>query len=299
MADLFRKSSLDKLSNPEQLDRAITISKPMSWLALIGVVLIIITTIIWSIFGTIPTTTTVNGIVVSPNSVNAIFSDCSGTVEEIMVKSGDVISKDTDIAKIKKSDGKITVIKSKEDGIVSEILCTSTKEIKDKKKDETNPYAIEEVATQVFPGTEIIRVTPNSKNKQVVVCYVPSTAANNLQTGMEVLLFPSSIDTQKYGHIKATISSIGEYPVEVTNMVYVLGDSDNSLINLFASEGPVVTVACEIKVDNETKSGYEWSSKKSKDLTITNGTFVTARIVVDECAPISKLITSLKDKLEG
>ena len=41
MADLYRKSSLDKLSNPEQLDRMIKISSPLSWLALIAVLLVI------------------------------------------------------------------------------------------------------------------------------------------------------------------------------------------------------------------------------------------------------------------
>ena len=42
MADLYRKSSLDKLSNPEQLDRMIKISSPLSWLALIAVLLVIV-----------------------------------------------------------------------------------------------------------------------------------------------------------------------------------------------------------------------------------------------------------------
>ena len=42
MADLYRKSSLDKLSNPEQLDRMIKISSPLSWLALIAVLLVLV-----------------------------------------------------------------------------------------------------------------------------------------------------------------------------------------------------------------------------------------------------------------
>lgn len=36
MADIFRKSSLDKLSSPEQLGRAITIISPSFWIAAIG-----------------------------------------------------------------------------------------------------------------------------------------------------------------------------------------------------------------------------------------------------------------------
>lgn len=299
MADLFRKSSLDKLSNPEQLDRAITISTPMSWLALLGVFVIIAATVVWSIFGTLPTTTTVNGMIVSPTSVSAVYSECSGTVEEVLVKTGDTVKKDTEVAKIKKSDGTIVTIKATDEGTVSEILCVSSKEIKEKKKDETNIYAVEETATQVFSGTEIIRITPKTESSQLVVCFVPSASARQLKTDMEVLVYPSSVDTQKYGHIKATIKSIEEYPAEIGNMVYVLGDSDNSVINQFTAEGPVVAVICEMKKDSKTESGFKWSSEKAKDLSITNGTYVSARIVVDECAPITKLITNLKDKLEG
>ena len=48
MADLYRKSSLEKLSNPEQLDRMIRISSPMSWLALAAVLLVIVAAAIWA-----------------------------------------------------------------------------------------------------------------------------------------------------------------------------------------------------------------------------------------------------------
>ena len=62
--DLFRKSSLEKLASPEQLDKAITIARPASWLALIGVTLIFIITAIWAFNGTLPVTIHAPGIVV-------------------------------------------------------------------------------------------------------------------------------------------------------------------------------------------------------------------------------------------
>ncbi|MBP5632354.1 MAG: NHLP bacteriocin system secretion protein, partial [Clostridia bacterium] len=65
MADIFRKSSIEKLSNPEQLDRAITVSSPMSWLALLGVLVVIVAVVIWSIFGKLPTTVSVSGVITS------------------------------------------------------------------------------------------------------------------------------------------------------------------------------------------------------------------------------------------
>ncbi len=74
MADIYRKSSLEKLSNPEQLDKMINISSPMSWLALVGVTLIIVATFIWAFKGTIMTEKTVSGVILSSDSIKSVYS---------------------------------------------------------------------------------------------------------------------------------------------------------------------------------------------------------------------------------
>ncbi len=62
MAELFRKASLERLASPEQLDKAIVISKPASWLALLGLSLIIIATLVWSFLGSLPSSIPVQGL---------------------------------------------------------------------------------------------------------------------------------------------------------------------------------------------------------------------------------------------
>ena len=54
MVGLFRKAALERLSSPEQLDKAIVVSKPVSWLALIGLTVIIAAGILWLIYGDLP-----------------------------------------------------------------------------------------------------------------------------------------------------------------------------------------------------------------------------------------------------
>ena len=53
--DLFRKVALDKLSSPEQLDQLITLTTPRAWFALIAIGGILVTAILWGVFGSIPT----------------------------------------------------------------------------------------------------------------------------------------------------------------------------------------------------------------------------------------------------
>lgn len=278
MADLYRKSSLEKLSNPDQLDRAITISSPMSWVALLGVVLIIVATLIWSIFGTLPTTATVNGIIVSPENTGAIYCDYAGTITKVIKKAGDTVKAGDEIAEMKNSTNKEFSIKATQSGTLSEILV--------------------EVDSPVCAGFEVARYTPAINQDQIVVCYVPLTTAKQLKKDMEVLVYPTSVDSQKYGHMECWIESIGEYAATTSNMWYVVG-ADNLIAEQFVSNGPVVPVVCRFKTDSSTKSGLYWTSKNAEDLTVSNGTFVSAKIVVDECPPITKLINGLKEKLEG
>ena len=278
MADLYRKSSLEKLSSPEQLDRAITVSSPMSWLALIGVAVIIVAAIVWSVFGTLPTTATVNGIVVNPASTGAVYSEYAGTVSEIVKEAGDSIKDGDEIAKIKTASGEILTIKATQSGTLTNLLVT--------------------VDAPVYAGAEIARYTPSVNQDQIVVCYVPASTAKQLKKDMQVLVYPSSVDSQKYGHMEAWIESVGEYAATTSNLWYVVG-ADNLVAEQFVANGPVVSVICRIKTDTTTDSGFYWTSESAKDLVISNGSFVSAKIVTDECAPITKLFASLKELLEG
>lgn len=277
MADLFRKSSIEKLSNPEQLDRSIKIISPMSWLALLGVALVIVSTLIWSLFGVLPTTKSVTGILVSSENACAYYADKSGKVLKKYVNSGDEVKKGDTIIKVKSNDGEEHSIKADNNGKITKLLV--------------------DVGVELFSGTEIARFTPELAYDNIVVCFVPIIEAKKITKDMKVLLYPSSIDSQKYGHMEAEVYSVSEYAVNAGNLKYVLG-SDNLVADQFINNGPVISVICKIKTDSSTNSGYYWSSENGKLLTISNGTFMSAKIVVDECAPITKLFNNIKDHLE-
>lgn len=278
MADLYRKSSLDKLSNPEQLDRMIKIASPLSWLALLAVLFVIAATVVWSILGTLPTTETVSGMIVDPSSVNAVYSDITGMLDKYCVDVGKEVKFGDTIAEIKQSDGTVKSITSDRDGVLS-------------------TYS-QELGSPVLAGTEIARITPKDSGSQVIVCYVPLAYAQKFEKGMDVLVYLTSIDSQKYGHMEAEIISVDEYATNINSLAYVFG-SGNMVAEQFAANGPIVSIVCKIKNDNKTQSGFYWSSDSAKNLTVSNGTVITAKVVIDECAPITKLIGKFKNGMEG
>lgn len=278
MANIYRKSSLDKLSNPEQLDRMIKISSPLSWLALIAVLLIIVATVVWSIIGELPTTEIVSGTIVDSNNVGSVYSDSSGVLEKYCVEIGNEIKSGDKIAEAKLSDGTIKEINADQNGVLSAFSS--------------------EPGSSILTGTEIARITPSDFGEQVIVCYVPLAYAHKFKEGMEVLVYPLSVDTQKYGHMEAEVVSVDQYAANTDSLGYVLG-SGNMVAEQYASNGPIVSVLCKIKSDNTTKSGFYWSSSSAKNLAVHSGTSVSAKIVVDKCAPITKLIGSFNEDSEG
>ena len=53
---IFRKTSIDRLKSPEQLNEYIRVASPSVWLILGAVVLLLVGVIVWGVFGTIPLT---------------------------------------------------------------------------------------------------------------------------------------------------------------------------------------------------------------------------------------------------
>ena len=144
-------------------------------------------------------------------------------------------------------------------------------------------------------GTEIAKIQKGEDSDRVVVCYVPVSEGRKVKAGMKVLIYPSTVNKQEYGHMEATVVNVDDYITSTTDMQRQLGDSN--LVESFMQNGPVVEVRCELKTDPNTVSGYYWSSNKGASVNIDGGTMMEASIVISEKPPISLLIPFLKEKL--
>ena len=51
MSTLFRKKNLDRINSPENLNEYIVVSNPRMWLVLAAVLMLLIGTVIWGIYG--------------------------------------------------------------------------------------------------------------------------------------------------------------------------------------------------------------------------------------------------------
>lgn len=101
---IFRKVALERLSSPEQLDQLLQVTDPKGWLALGALGLLILTSVGWGIFGSIPTEARGEGILLRQGGVSSLVSAENGQVEEILVSVGDVIQKGQVVARIRQEE---------------------------------------------------------------------------------------------------------------------------------------------------------------------------------------------------
>ena len=70
--NLFRKTALDALSTPEQLNQPLQLLRPTQWLLLIALGSFSVTILLWSIFGKIPVRISGKGVLIEPNGLTVV-----------------------------------------------------------------------------------------------------------------------------------------------------------------------------------------------------------------------------------
>lgn len=408
MADLFRKSSMERLSSPEQLDTLITITSPRKWIILMTIGLVLAAGLIWGILGRIPIKVDTQGILVSSGGTTDIISTVGGQITDINVEEGDTVQKgdliaiigetelvkqitknneltdtleslspDRDWTKIEipaeltefqqllmqiqtqksaeqiaaldpqyaleeynmykklyeekqatkeQLDAKYAAYEKAEAAYHQQVLTTHQsidqfysnknsklkalkEENKEVRKTINSKYRILSAAdgkiasvevekgSMIGAGTAIANVinTGTEIKKLEGVIYVPVSDGKKLTEGMDVKLYPSTVQKEEYGYMEGTIIEVPEYPVNGQAILNTLGNQ--ALAQQVSGNGAPLEVTVDLTSDKNTVSGYAWSSKKGADVNVENGTLCAASVVVEEQSPISMVIPILKKKV--
>lgn len=405
--NVFRKTSLDRLSSPDQLDKLITITSPKSWLTVITIGVVLACAILWGVFGTIPKKVDTSGILISSGGVTSISSTVSGQITDVRLRSGDEVKRGDTIAIIGEGDVVDQINKNREildvlktltpntnwntanlptellefqklglqiksagsaagyasvspefarqeyenykklyeDGIVSKAELdakygaymnaqsnysqqsssqtqliaqfNTTKDAKILELEQKVADLVASVKTQyqvlapsdgkisaisvekgdlVNPGTVVASLARTGSNVKALeaVIYVPVSDGKKITEGMEVKIYPSTVQKEEYGYMIGTVIEVPEYPVSNETVMATLGNQ--ALAQELTGKGAPLEVRVDLVVDENTVSGYSWSSKKGATVAVQNGTLCSAAVVVAEQRPISMVIPILKQK---
>lgn len=104
--NLFRKSSIDRVNSPEQLNDYIRVANPSVWILLVAIVFLLVGVVIWGVFGTVETK--VNTTLIAQNGTVSAYvsSDNLSSLKEGMTVRVD--DKEGEIERISKIPVEVT-----------------------------------------------------------------------------------------------------------------------------------------------------------------------------------------------
>jgi multidrug efflux pump subunit AcrA (membrane-fusion protein) len=262
----FRKTALERISTPDQLDQLIQVTSLKGWIALFGLIAVVFTLVVWGIFGTIPTELNGQAILVNDAGFTNIVTNQSGVVTSLNIKSGDTVKAGQLIGTLKTADGNSLDLTSAEAGTVEEVLSQPA----------THLEAGASLASLVKPGAVKVEA------------FVSLADGKNLRPGMLAYLSPSTASSTEYGFLVGTITAVSDYPVTAQGLEALL--KNDSLVKVMGSSGPVLRVDVSLNPDPTSNDGFKWSSSKGPTTPLSMGTLCSAQFILSQQAPINLVL---------
>jgi biotin carboxyl carrier protein len=269
---MFRKAALDRMSSPERLDQMMKITSRRGWLALVGLIALVVVALIWGIFGRVPTTISGQGLIIRPGGSFPVPALTVGQVAAINVAAGDLVVQGQVLATVQPlSGGDPVPVTSIQDGRVLEVQV--------------------DVGNVVNTGTSVALMDDISKPLEGVL-FLPSPLGKQIQLGMEVKVAPLSVDQQNYGHMIGTVSWIAPSPSTPQGLTRLLENESMVQGIIQSTGGSPIEVHVSLAEDPRAPSHFRWSSGRGPNLVITTGTLFSSQIVISEQRPLELVLPS-------
>ena len=146
----------------------------------------------------------------------------------------------------------------------------------------------------VIPGQAVASIRTGADELDVLL-YVPPSAGEQIEVGMESLVSPVTVRRQEFGAIRGVVETISSFPVSFEGMVAVL--QNQNLARTFSEDGPPYAGRISLLSDPATASGFVWTSPRASSQTLAAGTLVSVEVKTRSQPPITLAIPLLREWL--
>ncbi|MGF1575503.1 MAG: NHLP bacteriocin system secretion protein [Cyanophyceae cyanobacterium] len=144
----------------------------------------------------------------------------------------------------------------------------------------------------VGPGVRLASVALENPDQEITaLVFFPVRDGKKVEPGMPMQITPDTTQRERYGGILATVQEVDPFPATRAGILSLVGNEQ--MAEAFGRE-PQIGVTADLQRDPSNFSGYEWSSSQGPNLEITPGTTATARVTVEEQAPITFVFPILR-----
>lgn len=163
-----------------------------------------------------------------------------------------------------------------------------------------SPYGGEVLEAKVSAGTTvglgdpILSIEPDVPDLEVLV-YLPASRAKDVRKGMEARISPSNVKPEEFGFIMGYVTYVSDFPDTPAELMHNF--QNEMLVKALTEDGPVTGLHVQMDKNAKTASGYQWSSSRGPNLTLSGGTMCTAEVVTRWQKPLELLLPALRRNL--
>ncbi len=312
---IFSQEALDKLRSPEKLDTMLPITTPVSWMALIAVLVLLFAVVLWSIYGAFTVKAEGMGLIMDSAGLMNVSHTSTGKIAQLYVRPGMTIKKGDLIAHMEQAQQSadtrmaqygMGLASSDKDAMGRAYQYDAKRYQQDVAEDVYSDYegivdeVMVDVGSMISAGTPIcsVRLTQNREDMTGLL-YIPLDKGKRIEPGMTIQLAPNGADISQTGSLIGVVRSISQYPMTINGIQQHLGNSQLAQWILQAQNSSVMEVVFDLVKDPNDKSGYLWTSKVGEHKPITPGSFCTGSIIIERKPPIEKVFYKLSQWLRS
>ena len=136
-----------------------------------------------------------------------------------------------------------------------------------------------------------VEFSPTSE-EMVCVTYFPVRDGKRVRPGMKIQVTPDTVKRERFGGILGRVTSVSAFPVTKEAATIFLGTPE--VVSRLVKDEPQIEVVANLRKDASNASGFKWSSSAGPPISISAGTTTTARVTVEERAPVSYILPFLR-----
>ncbi len=271
-SQLFRQEAVDKMSTPDQLDTMLTVTNSRSWLGLVAMGLIVAVFLIWGFTGTVNTEVSGEGILLKPGGISRVVSPIEGQVQAVKVVPGDMIKEAQVTLILEHPETGEHTITSTSNGRILEVFV--------RKGDLLNP------------GSRLFSLEVGDDEEMLeAILFVPVEQGQQIEQGMEVKIASNVIRKEEYGYVLGQVVAVADYPSTFEGVLSVLGNEELSYRLMGA--GLPIQVQVKLIQDEDTPSGYKWTTGRGPDTIISSGMLCQGSIIVRQDRPVNLFVPGI------
>ncbi len=144
-------------------------------------------------------------------------------------------------------------------------------------------------------GTRVATLDTDRQEVNLVgMTYFPVQDGKKIKPGMEIQVTPQTVKRERFGGIVGTVTKVSPFPITSEAAAKKVG-SPQIISGLVSEQQPaVIQISANLKSDEQTFSGFQWSSSSGPELKMSPGTTTSARVKIEERAPITFVLPILR-----